>query len=192
MNPFDIVIIIVVCYCVIRGAFRGIIKEASSIVGVIAGIWAAYTYYPNMAKALSGFANLFPGEGYINIISFMILFCVIFIGISALGVLLKVLLKIVFLGWVDKLCGASFGFIKSVLIVSMLLLILTTFLDKGAPLIKNSVLSPYIASASETMSRFGSKDLRHKFSLNIDSAKKAWEKSGGKTLPDPDTLLKEK
>lgn len=180
------------CYCVIRGAFRGIIKEASSIVGVIAGIWAAYTYYPNMAKALGGFADMFPSAGYLNIVSFMILFGLVFIAISALGVLMKLLLKIVFLGWVDKLCGASFGFIKGFLIAAMLLLILTTFLDKGTPLIKNSILSPYIASASETMSRFGSKDIRHEFGAKIDAARKNWDKKSGKVLPVPDKVLKEK
>lgn len=183
MNPFDVVITVIVCFCIIRGAFRGIIREAASIVGVLAGIWAAYTYYPKLASAMTGLADLFPSAGYVNIVSFMIIFCVVFAVISAIGVLLKFLLKIVFLGWVDKICGATFGFIKGFMIVSMLLLILTTFLDKGTPLVKESVLSPYIASASETMSRFGSKDMRHQFGSKIDFVRKAWEKKAGDILP---------
>lgn len=179
MNLFDIVILVIVCFCVIRGAFRGIIKEAASIVGVLAGIWAAYSYYPKLASTMTGLADFLPGPGYVNIVSFMIIFCVVFAVISAIGVLIKFLMKIVFLGWVDKICGATFGFIKGFMIISMLLLILTTFLDKGTPLVKESILSPYIASVSETMSRFGSKDIRHQFGSKIDYVRKIWENKAG-------------
>lgn len=185
MNPFDIVIIAIICFCVIRGAFRGIIKEATSIIGVIAGLYAAYTYYTHLTSALNRFADLFPHVGYLNILSFLIIFGAVFAAVSALGVLLKYLMKIVFLGWVDKLCGAGFGFVKGFLIVSMLLLILTTFLSKGAPVINESLLCPYVSSASEAMSRFASKDMRHEFSAKIDIARKSWENRKKDLLPQP-------
>jgi membrane protein required for colicin V production len=182
LNPFDIAIIAIVCFCVIRGAFRGIIKEASSIVGVIAGLWTAIAYYPNMASSLKRFADLFPNEGYVNIVSFLIIFGAVFLVVSALGILLKYLLKIVFLAWVDKLCGACFGFVKGFAIVAMLFFVLTTFMDKGTPIVKESLLCPYVSSASETMSRFASKDMRHEFQSKLDIVKKSWDRKK-KDLP---------
>lgn len=182
MNPFDIVIIVVIAFCLIRGAFRGIIKEASSIVGVISGVWAAYTYYKPVSLLLEKFGQIFPTPAYINIISFLLIFCIVFAAVSALGVLIKFLLKIVFLAWIDKACGAGFGLIKGVLIVSVLLMILTTFLDPGAPIIKNSVLSPYVSTASETMSKFASKEMRHKFSSKIEVVKKSWSERAEKVI----------
>lgn len=184
MNPFDIAIIAIICFCIIRGAFRGIIKEASSIVGVIAGLYAAYTYYPTLTSGLQRFSEFFPHVGYINILSFLIIFGIVFAAVSALGILIKYLLKIVFMSWVDKICGACFGFVKGFMIVSMLLLILTTFLSKGAPLINESLLCPYVSTASETMSRFASKDMRHEFSSKIDIAKKSWEKRKSTVHPE--------
>jgi len=184
VNAFDIAIIAIICFCVIRGAFRGIIKEASSIVGVIAGLYAAYNYYPNLTSGLERFADLFPNAGYLNILSFLIIFGSIFAAVSALGVLIKYLLKIVFMAWVDKVCGAVFGFVKGAMIVSMLLLILTTFLSKGSPLINESLLCPYVSTASETMSRFASKDMRHQFSSKIDIARQSWEKRKKGILPN--------
>lgn len=182
MNPFDIAIIAVISFCLIRGAFRGIIKEASSVVGVITGVWAAFSYYQSLSQVIEKVGQIFPNPAYINIISFFIIFGGVFAAVSALGVLIKYLLKIVFLGWVDKICGAGFGLVKGFMIVSVILMILTTFLDPGTPIIKNSVLSPYVTTAAETMSRFASKDMRHKFSSKLDVARKSWEERAGKVL----------
>ncbi len=182
MNPFDIAIIVVITFCLIRGAFRGIIKEASSIVGVIAGVWAAYSYTESLSQAIEKFGHIFPNPSYVNIFSFLVLFCFVFAAVSALGVLIKYLLKIFFLAWVEKIFGAGFGFVKGFMIVSVLLLILTTFLDPGTSIIKNSILSPYVTTAAETMSRFASKDMRHKFSSKLEVAKKSWRERAGKVL----------
>ena len=182
MNPFDIAIIVVITFCLIRGAFRGIIKEASSIVGVVAGVWVAYSYYEPLSKVIEKAGQIFPNPSYVNIFSFFIVFSFVFAAVSALGVLIKYLLKIVFLAWVDKICGACFGLVKGFMIVSVLLLILTTFLDPGTSVIKNSVLSPYITSAAETISRFTSKDMRHRFSSKIEVIKKSWGERAGNVL----------
>jgi len=53
MNFFDIIVVVILGYCFIRGIFRGLIKELSSIVGVFGGFYAAYTYYMMVAKLLS-------------------------------------------------------------------------------------------------------------------------------------------
>ena len=37
MNPFDVFIIIILGYSIVRGLFRGLVKEASSIIGVLGG-----------------------------------------------------------------------------------------------------------------------------------------------------------
>jgi membrane protein required for colicin V production len=180
LNPFDITIVVIICFCVIRGAFRGIIKEASSIVGVIAGLYLALTYYPAFSGIVVKIVDIFPSPGYLNIFSFLIIFGIIFFCISALGILLKYLLKIVFLSWLDKLCGAFFGFVKGFMIVSVLMLPLTAFLDKGTPIINESLLCPYVSSISENMSRFASKDLRRQFNAKIEVARKSWDQRNKK------------
>jgi len=99
MNFFDIIVIVILGYCLIRGVFRGFIKELSSIIGVLGGFYAAFTYYMVVAKPLS---KWIANSGYLNILSFLIIFCGVFIMISILGVIINYLLKIVFLGWLDR------------------------------------------------------------------------------------------
>jgi membrane protein required for colicin V production len=172
MNPFDVFIIIVICYSIIRGLFRGLVKEVSSIIGVLGGFYAAYSYYPMVAKLIARFVN---NPSYLNILSFLIIFCAILIIISIIGVIIKYLLNVAFLGWIDRLCGVFFGLIKGILIVTVLFIILATFLPKGAPLIKQSVLAPHVTWISEKMVNVVSKEIRRDFFNKLDEFKKAWK-----------------
>ncbi len=173
MNPFDIVIIIILSFCLIRGFFRGLIKEVSSIIGVLGGYYAAYTYYMEVSGFLSGWIS---NTSYLKILSFLIIFCGVFIIISILGVVIKYILNIAFLGWIDRICGAGFGAIKGILIVSVLLIILTAFLSKST-LIKNSLLAPHVTLVAEKMVKVVPKDIKDKFTARVEEFKKAWKKS---------------
>jgi membrane protein required for colicin V production len=83
-------------------------------------------------------------------------------------------MKIVFLGWLDRLGGVVFGFIKGVLIVAVLFLALTAFLPKGTPLIKDSLTAPYVAMVAEKMAVLVSSDIKREFATKLDELKKAW------------------
>ena len=173
MNIFDIIVLVILAYCIIRGIFRGLLKELSSIIGVFGGFYAAYTYYTVAAKPLSRWIS---HTGYLNLVSFLIIFCIVFLVISIVGVIINYLLKLAFLGWFDRLAGALFGAVKAILIVSVLLIALTTFLPKGSPIIKDSLLSPHIAFISEKMVRVDSKEIKHAFMAKIEELKKTWKK----------------
>ena len=172
MNPFDILIIVILGFSLVRGVFRGMVKEISSIIGVFGGFYAAYTYYTVFAKLLSG---LIHDVSYLNILSFLIIFCCVLIIVSVLGVIIKYLLNIAFLGWVDRIGGLVFGIIKAILIVSVLFISLTAFLPKGSSFIKNSVLAPHVAWVSETMAKVVSQQMNQDFMTKLGEFKKAWK-----------------
>jgi uncharacterized membrane protein required for colicin V production len=70
MNPFDILILVILGYCAVRGLFRGLVKEVSSIIGVLGGFYAAYSYYALLANLLT---RLISDTAYRNILSFLII-----------------------------------------------------------------------------------------------------------------------
>ena len=172
MNPFDILIIVILGYSLVRGLFRGLVKEISSIIGVFGGFYAAYTYYTVLARYLSG---LIHDVSYLNILSFLIIFCCVLIIVSILGVIIKYLLNIAFLGWVDRIGGFVFGIIKAVLIISVLFISLTAFLPKGSSFIKDSVLAPHVAWISENMAKVVSKQMKQEFMTKLGDLKKSWK-----------------
>lgn len=172
MNLFDMVIIVILGYCLIRGIFRGLIKELSSIIGVLAGFYAAYTYYTEISSLLSHFID---DKSWSNILSCLIIFCVIFLIISLLGVAIKYLLNIAYMGWFDRVCGAVFGVLKAVLIVSVIFMVFTAFLPDRHSFLKNSLLAPHVALISEKMAKVVSKEMKQEFSIKIGELRKSWK-----------------
>ena len=172
MNPFDILIIVILGYSLVRGLFRGLVKEVSSLIGVLGGFYAAYTYYKVLAGLLAG---LIHDTSYLNILSFLLIFCVVLILVGVLGVVIKYLLNIAFLGWVDRIGGVTFGILKGILIVSILFITLTAFLPKGTAFIKNSELAPHASWISEKLAEVISKEMKLDFKAKLGELKKAWK-----------------
>ena len=104
------------------------------------------------------------------------IFSGVFIIISIIGVIIKYLLNIAFLGWADRLCGAGFGVLKAVLIVSVLMIALTTFLSRGAPIVQNSHLAPHLTLLAEKMIKVVPLNMKHEFQGKISDLKKTWHR----------------
>jgi membrane protein required for colicin V production len=172
MNLFDLAIIAILCFCSIRGVFIGIIRGLFSLTGILVGFFGASAFYREGAESL---LYWMPNASHVNLLSFLSIFLGFLFTISILGVIANYLLKIEFLSWVKRILGAGIGIIKGILFVSVLLLTLTTFLPKGAPIIKNSLLSYYFTFVSEKMSKIVSKDMRHKYVAKIGEYKTSWE-----------------
>ncbi|MDM8539196.1 CvpA family protein [Desulfobacterales bacterium HSG17] len=172
MGILDIVFIVILGFTLIRGFFRGLVKEVASIVGVLAGLYFAMQYYSLLAPHLSSFIT---DRTLLNIASFAAIFCGLFFLISLLGVLLKYVLNIAFLGWVDRAFGAVFGFGKGVMISSTILMALTAFLPKNAPLVAESRVAPYIQLISANFSKMVSSDMKRLFEEKATEVGKTWK-----------------
>ena len=172
MNFFDIAILIIISFCLIRGVFRGILGELASIVGVIAGFYGAYNYYKEFTPLL---AKYISNEALLNIIVFFILFSVIFAIISVIAICLEKLLKVAFLGGIDKTFGAVFGAAKGILIAAVLYILLTTFIPKNNTIITQSILSPYVARVASVMTLFISNNISKGFMEKLEDMEKIWK-----------------
>ena len=173
MNALDIVIVVILGFCLIRGIFRGLIKELSSIVGVLGGFYGAFTYYPQVAQLLSRWVS---SPAYRNILGFLAIFCGVLLIVGIIGVVIKYLLRVASLGWADRISGAVFGLLKAVLIASVLLVSLTAFLPRRAPLVANSVLAPHITAISEQMARVVSPEMKRSFGVKMTELKNLWQR----------------
>ena len=171
MNPFDILIIIILVVTLTRGIFRGLVKELASIIGVLGGFYAAYSYYPFLGGPLT---RWIPQPGWANIVGFVLIFTVVYLIVSILGVIIKYLLSIAFLGWVDRLCGALFGGLKGVMICAVLLVALIAFLPNRSALVKDSMLSPYIKRIAQPMARVVSEEMRQRYTRNAKKVEDSW------------------
>jgi membrane protein required for colicin V production len=108
---------------------------------------------------------------YLNIVSYMAIFSVVVIIVGMLAVVIKYLLNIAYLGWVDRVSGALFGLLKGGLVICVVFIVLTAFLPAGAPIVKNATLSPHVSTASEVMAKVVSKDMKENFTMKIKDLK---------------------
>ena len=173
MNLLDMSIVVILGFCMIRGLFRGIVKELSSIIGVFGGFYAAYTYYMVLARLIS---KWLPNITYMKIISFLFIFCAVFLIISVIGIIIKYILNISFLAWIDRIFGLIFGLIKGGLIVSILVIALTAFLVKGAPVVSKSILAPHVTMLSEKMIKVVPKIMKKNYEKKLNELKKDWNR----------------
>jgi membrane protein required for colicin V production len=172
MNFFDIAIIIIISFCLIRGVFRGILGELTSIVGVVAGFYGAYNYYKEFTPLLEKYIT---NQAIINVIVFFVLFSLIFASIIVIALFLEKLLKVAFLGWIDKTFGAVFGALKGLLIAAVLYIVLTNVVPQNHTLITQSTLSPYIARVSSVLTLFISKNMTQGVMEKLENMGKIWK-----------------
>ena len=131
MNYLDIVIAIPLLYGLIKGFTNGLIKEITGLLGLIIGVYVALNLssylHPKFEEVLGGY------EQFIPIISFATLFIVSVLMIKILGYIIDKLTKALALGFVSRILGAIFGFLKVVVIFSFLLAIVSDYdlIDKN-------------------------------------------------------------
>lgn len=119
MNFIDIIISIFVLFFAYKGIKRGLIKELISLLSLIIGIYIAINFSflleDYLYKSLSNY-----GE-FVSIISFVLVFLIVFLSFKIAGFLVKKLVKSLQIGFLDKLFGMFFGISKIVLVLSILL-----------------------------------------------------------------------
>ena len=64
--------------------------------------------------------------------------------------------------------------IEGILIISVVLISLTAFLKKGAPIIRDSILAPHVTMVSENMVKIVPKDMKKAFTDKLEELRTAW------------------
>lgn len=125
MNLLDFLILIPIAYFCYRGFVNGIIKEVFSIVGIMLGVFLTFQYMDPVGAAIT---PLFEEKSsFIPFISAIIIFIGTLSVVHLAAFLSKKFLETIKLNFVNRIAGSVFGFLKSGIVVSAILLILAGF-----------------------------------------------------------------
>ena len=119
MNKIDIILAIPLIWGAIIGFKKGLILELASLVGLILGMFGALKFSNLTAEKLNQYVEV--STEWIGLLSFLLTFVAIVIAVFLLAKVLDKMLKIIALGFVNRLLGLLFGLIKYGLILSVLL-----------------------------------------------------------------------
>jgi membrane protein required for colicin V production len=75
---------------------------------------------------------------------------------------------------VDRICGGGFGAVKGLLISAVIVIALTAFLQKGTPLVRDSLLAPHVTVISERMAKIVTKEMKDQFVVKVADLKNSW------------------
>ena len=128
MNYIDIIIVLILAWTIFRGFKNGLFIEVASVAALIFGIWGAIRFSGYTQVRLVEFFDM--QTEYLGLIAFAITFIGIVVLIHFLANALDKILKAVALGFVVRILGMVFAALKTVLIMSIILVILNTIDQK--------------------------------------------------------------
>ena len=123
MNYIDIFISIFLIYGFIKGLYKGFIIEIASVIGLLLGIYLATQYSGDFSNYLISKQFITWKEGYVIILSNVILFIFTILIVSILGKVATKLVKLVALGLFNKILGSVFGLLKNILILVIVIFV---------------------------------------------------------------------
>lgn len=119
MNTLDIILAICFVPALIRGISKGFVEQAASLIAFFLSVWMAFHFSSLAADWLR--PRMEVSEALLNIIAFVLILVVVSVGMILIGKLISKFIKVVMLGWLDKLLGVLFGFLLTALILGVLI-----------------------------------------------------------------------
>ena len=137
MNSLDYILLIPLLYGLYRGFTKGLIIELASLLALILGIYGALHFSSFTFEFISDYVEI--KTVYLQLASYGLTFLIIVMVISLTGKALTMLIKLVALGFINRMMGAIFGSIKVLLILSVFILFFDRF-NKQFGMVKDEVL----------------------------------------------------
>lgn len=125
MNFLDILIVVPLCYAAWKGFQKGLIIEVFTLLALLVGIYCGVKF---TGLLTGGLRNQFTEDhSYLPIISFTLIFLAVGAMVFFAGKALERVVKAVHLSIFNKLAGGFFSLAKMAYILSILLVILSSY-----------------------------------------------------------------
>lgn len=129
MNFVDIILIIPLGYSAWRGFRKGLIIEVFTLLALLVGIYAGIHFSDWTSDRISEYFEIEPN--YLPVVAFTVTFLVIGAMVFFAGKMLEQMIKVVNLSPINKILGVLFGMLKMIYTLSILLIILETYDERG-------------------------------------------------------------
>jgi len=148
MNWFDYFLIALAAFSCVIGIVRGFVRELISLLTWILAVWFAWDYGPMLEPHLGGVL----AEDQVRTWAARAL---IFIGIvligTAIGAAVKHFMRVSVFRGLDRLGGAVFGVLRSLVIIGLIVMLCHALRLTGEPWWRDSVLRPPSEKAANVL-----------------------------------------
>jgi Uncharacterized membrane protein, required for colicin V production len=141
MNVVDIIILICCIPALAQGIRKGFISQATALVSLVLGAWLSFKFAVPVGNWLKEYIEV--SGAVLQVISFALILCVVIIVLNLLGKALEGIIKIVLLGWLNRLLGAAFALLKVILLLGLVMILLEA-LNSTLPIIPAETINESI------------------------------------------------
>ncbi len=119
MSIVDIILGCLILYAIYRGLKNGLFVELASFLSLIIGIYVTIKFSSIMRDFLVN--SMSWSLKYISIVAFAFTFLAVVAGIHLLAKVFTGITSFAYLGWLNKLAGAVFSVLKTIVALSIVL-----------------------------------------------------------------------
>ncbi len=163
MNLADIVILTIIGISVLISIFRGFVREALSLVGLIASIWIAVTFYNPAADLLIDFISVPTGRRVLAFIGIMVVSLLV---TGLINHLIGKLIEKTGLSGTDRMLGVVFGAVRGIAIVGVVVVGLGLTQVPSDPWWRESMLMRHFEQLAHIAISFLPPDIQAHFSYS--------------------------
>ena len=144
VKGLDLVLTVFVAFLLVKGIWKGFVKEISGILAVVGGVVTSFMLH----SAAEEFLSPYVGPKYLGFVAYSILFIAAYLGIMLLGSFIDRVVKSVMLGSFNRILGGLFGLLKALLWTSLCVYAYSS-LQEGVGfdhpgLVANSIFYPFL------------------------------------------------
>ena len=150
MGMIDIIILGIVAFSALIGVFRGLVKEALSLVSWFAAILAGTLFSSQLADLME---NLINNPSLRRIAAFALLFIVVIFAGTLISNMVSKLTEAAGLKGANRTLGGLFGVLRGVIIVLVIILVGTQF-DISQNWFEGSRIVPYAVTVIDYLQGF--------------------------------------
>ncbi len=144
MNILDIILLICFVPALVRGFRKGFISQVIAIISLIAGVWMSARFANVVSTWIAQYIQ--GSEQVLKVVAFALIFIVVIAALALLGKLLEGTIKLIMLGWLNRLLGVIFSMLKAGLIIGLVIMAFcslnSTFGFVSEETLNSSVLFP--------------------------------------------------
>lgn len=145
ITSFDVIIVVLFLFFVIRGTWVGFMRQVSFFLGLAVSYILAGKYAGQLMPYVGNFIS---NQKAVFFISFALLFLLGTIFFILLGKVLQLVMQVTLEGWFDRMLGFFLGLFKAGLVASFLYMIMNSGPSTARDLVKKSITSEYLAAGA--------------------------------------------
>jgi membrane protein required for colicin V production len=182
INYFDLIVLALVTLLGLKGLFRGFIKEAFALFGIVGGVFVASRVSSQVGEIVDNIMH-FDNNNTVVLVGFIVSLAVFWVVAYILGTILSKMIGLSGLGFLDRFLGFVFGAGKVFLLFSIIVYALSNVESINKKLeekVQDSMVYPILKQTGQYIIKLDTTNIQEKVSKNIDKAIEA----GTDTLKD--------